>query len=67
MTNNETLKELFVNSELSKTDFAKKHGKIPQTVHKWIVIERNISNNTLVRIAKKEGFKVIFNNKLEKL
>lgn len=67
MTNNEILQELLSNSELSKNDFANKHGKIRQTVRKWLTGERNISNNTLTRIAKKEGYKVIFNNKLEKL
>ena len=67
MTNNEALKELFINSKLKKNQFAIKHNVMPQNFNKWLTGERNISNNTLTRIAKKEGYKVIFNNKIEKL
>ena len=67
MTNNETLKLLHSNSELSQKDFAEKHDISKSMLYQCSVNDKHISNNTLTRIAKKEGYKVIFNNKLEKL
>ena len=67
MTNNEAFKALFDELKITQVKFAARHEIIPQTVHKWLKNKLNISNKTLEKIAKKEGYKVTFNIKIEKI
>ena len=65
MTTNDILIQLVGND--NKTHFANKH-KIPLTsLNKWLSQDRNIKISTLEQIAKKEGYKLTINLKLEKL
>ena len=68
MTKQQTLRGLIeLSGCVTQKAFAEKHGVIYQTVGKWISGQRNICNDKLQEIAKKEGYKLSIEFKLEKL
>jgi len=68
MTKKQTIRNLI---ELSgcgtQKRFAEKHGLRPERISEWITGKKNISNNNLIELAKKEGYKLSIEYKLEKL
>ena len=48
-------------------EFAERHGYTRQRISEWQRGVRNISNSNLEAIAKKEGYNLTINLKLEKL
>lgn len=65
MTKIQILRELIGNR--TQKEFALKHNKQPNQVSEWLTDKRNISNNILQEIAKKEGYKLKIELKIEKL
>lgn len=65
MTKQNALRVLIGNR--TQKQFALKHGKQPNQISEWLTNKRHISNKTLTEIAKKEGFKLSIELKLEKL
>ena len=66
MTKQETIRNLMEVSGCStQTEFAKRHDVLRQTVGKWLSGQRNISIGSLESIAKREGYKLTVNYKLE--
>ena len=65
MTKTDILRELIDNR--TQKEFALKHGKQPNQISEWLTNKRHISNATLEKIAKTEGYKIINEIKLEKL
>ena len=52
---------------VNQTEFAIKHGVTQQRISEWLRGIRNISNGNLEEIAKKEGYLLTIELKLEKL
>lgn len=52
---------------VTQKEFACKHGTQPERISEWATGSVEISNKTLTEIAKKEGFKLTIELKLEKL
>jgi len=68
MTKENILRELiFLSTCKTQKEFALKHGKQPNQISEWLTNKRHISNINLEAIAKKEGYKLSINLKLEKL
>ena len=66
MTKQQTIRNLMKLSGCStQTEFAKRHDVLRQTVGKWLSGQRNISIGTLELIAKREGYELSVNYKLE--
>lgn len=68
MTKQQTIRNLIELSGCAdQKEFAKKHGYETQRIGEWLRGVRNISNSTLEAIAKKEGYALDINYKLEKI
>jgi transcriptional regulator with XRE-family HTH domain len=65
MSKENILRELIGNR--TQKEFALKHGKGEVQVSEWMTNKRHISNTTLEKIAKIEGYKLTITLKLEKL
>lgn len=68
MTKQQIMRRLIISSDcVTQKAFAKKHGTQPERISEWVTGSVEISNKTLTEIAKKEGFKLTIELKLEKL
>lgn len=68
MTKQQTIINLIELSGCKNDDeFGLKHGYTGQRISEWRRGVRNILNNTLENLAKKEGYKLNINYQLEKL
>ena len=68
MTKSQIIRNLIILSGCkTQKEFALKHNKQPNQVSEWLTDKRHISNNILQEIAKKEGYLLIIELKLEKL
>lgn len=65
MTKQQTIRNLMRDS--TQTEFATKHGVTQQRISEWLRGVRNISNSNLEEMAKKEGYLLSINYKLERL
>lgn len=52
---------------VTQKSFAEKHGLRPERISEWITGKKNISNINLELMAKKEGYKLKIELKIEKL
>lgn len=68
MTKSQIIRNLIILSGCkTQKEFALKHNKQPNQVSEWLTCKRHISNNILQEIAKKEGYKLKIELKIEKL
>jgi len=68
MTKSQIIRNLIILSGCkTQKEFALKHNKQPNQVSEWLTDKRHISNNILQEIAKKEGYKLKIELKIEKL
>lgn len=67
MTKPQLIKNLIELSGLNQKQFALKHGKSENQVSEWKTGKRHICNDTITEMAKKEGFKLTIELKLERL
>lgn len=65
MTKQNTLRTLIGNR--TQKEFALIHGKQPNQISEWLTNKRHISNTTLTEIAKKEGYLLSIEYKLNKI
>ena len=68
MTKSQIIRNLIKSSGCkTQKEFALKHNKQPNQVSEWLTDKRHISNAVLQEIAKKEGYKLKIELKIEKL